>query len=211
MMMKKKYSDDDILKSFQEAPPAVKEILSSTELVDIIFDIVKNNALPTNKAPLIAEYNRNLLLGITSPAEVLGNLIFTGIPAQTAQEILEELNQKVFIPTHEKTLQEKQPTQEQEHVATNTSPTPSSEKYSSVEPEDPPSPPTRENPEPELEPLPPTAPSAPIVATAPDTPSYDSATQEYSPTTPKTNTSQQTIENPPIKKHTADPYRESFD
>ena len=103
-MIKKTYSEDDILQSFQDAPEAVREILSSGELVELIFDMVKENSLPPEKTVLVAGYNRDLLLGLSSPAEVLGNLIFAGIPADKAQKILEELNQKVFIPTREKML-----------------------------------------------------------------------------------------------------------
>lgn len=105
-MIKTTYSEDDILKSFKNAPEAVREILSSGDLVELIFDMVKENSLPAEKTVLVARYNRDLLLGLSSPAEVLGNLIFAGIPADKAQKILEELNQKVFIPTHKKVRDE---------------------------------------------------------------------------------------------------------
>lgn len=118
--MKKEYSKDEILKSFKNAPPAVREMLSGEELSEMLYNLSKENSLSKENMILVAESNRNLLLGLTSPAEVLGNFIFAGIPAEEAQKILEELNQKIFIPTHKKMLL-KETTIEHKQIATNIS------------------------------------------------------------------------------------------
>ncbi len=207
--MNKEYSKDDILKSFKEAPEAVRKMLSSVELADIISEIAEKNSLSDDVMVKIAEYNRNLLLGLTSPAEVLGNFIFAGIPAKAAQEILEELNQKVFIPTHKEVTAGKQPPQEEKHVAIDASQVSDTEKYSEQKPITVNTSPTitHEVSTPKPAPLP-----TMHIQTIPPDASPHKPTQQ-SPSSTPTDQERQTppTENVPIKRHVADPYRESFD
>ncbi len=205
-MMKKTYSEEEILKSFQSAPAPVKEILTSTKLVDLIFDMIKENSLPTNKSILIAQYNRNLLLGLSSPAEVLGNLILSGIPAEKAQKILEELNQKIFIPTREKMLHGNLPGQNIKHeeALTETEGVPHPAEQVATPLQVPPPPAVQHVPA-----LSPTEPHDHV--SVHNIPPQETAT----PATPQTEAPGESPnpakERPPSIGHVTDPYRESFE
>lgn len=132
--MEKEYSQEMILKSFEKAHPAVREILSSIALAELISDIAKRNSLTSDKMVKVAEYNRNLLLGLTSPTKVLENLISIRIPTETSKKILEELNQKVFIPTHEKILHSVQKQENtKQKISTPINPEQNAKKYPTTE------------------------------------------------------------------------------
>jgi len=202
-MMKETYSEEDILKSFQSAPEAVREILSSGELVELIFDMVKENSLPAEKTVLVARYNRNLLLGLDSPAEVLGNLIFAGIPAEKAQKILEELNKKVFIPTRKKMLHGNLPGQNLQQGKSSKEIPKTIERHISPEPT------VRVPPPPVAQhvPPPPTKPDEHVDVN--NIPQKDTA-QNFSPAEAVTETLPLSQKRPSSAGQVTDPYRESF-
>lgn len=198
-MINKKYSDDSVLKIFQDAPSEVRKILSSDELIDFLYNLSKENSLSRENMILVAESNRNLLLGLTSPAEVLGNLIFAGIPAENAQKILEDLNQKIFIPTHKKILAKKE-LSEHEHMSPAI---PNTEK------------PTPYNPPPQTEIQPITQPektisSAPLLELPQiQVESHQSVPQQEQPMIEPKEVKKPVLHTPE-KDYVVDPYRESF-
>jgi hypothetical protein len=94
-------SDEQILSALDTAPAAVREAASSVTTVKLVGSFIQKYGLHVDTVGKIAELNRALLLGFTSPAEFLGELVLAGVDANTARKIIGELNEKIFMPVQQ--------------------------------------------------------------------------------------------------------------
>lgn len=98
----RKYSDQEVIERIQEAPPSVREVVEDLTTVRTIATIGKNYGLHIDQIGVLAELNRNLLIGLVSPREFHRNLLEAGIPDSAARSIMAEINRKIFIPLRDK-------------------------------------------------------------------------------------------------------------
>lgn len=93
-----RYSDEQVIAAIDAAPPLVREVLRDVKTSQTIGSIGTSYHLHIDLIGKLSQLNRDLLIGLTSPAEVLGELIMAGIDTDTAKNILKELNEKIFMP-----------------------------------------------------------------------------------------------------------------
>lgn len=193
---------EKVIAAYQSAPEVVREAFNSEVTSQIILDMKTTHRLHVDVAGTLASEVGYLLLGLRSPAEFFGNLMLSGTDEQTARSIMEEVNNRIFIPLRNQvrskssselvqpyTAQEPAPRPIQQPLA----PTPTIE-YT------PPAPVTLPgSPEPAPMPVPPVSVSAPepVQNTAP--------IQDFSAPIPLQKPEPQ---NPIRKDYGADPYRE---
>lgn len=94
----KKYSDSEILAATKEAPAPVREIVEDVQTAFTIAEIGQRYNFHIDQIGLLAELNRNMLLGLVNPQEFLQELLVAKIPDADAKQIMTEINQKIFVP-----------------------------------------------------------------------------------------------------------------
>src|SRR3989344_1060873 len=98
----KKFTDQELDAALKTAPgPIQKELATGYETANIISAFRSKYNLHIDTVGMIAELNRNMLLGLVNPQEFLQELITAGIPDKDAREIMAEVNQKGFVPLRE--------------------------------------------------------------------------------------------------------------
>lgn len=103
--------------AFNAAPPVVRKYIEDGKLADKVVDIADTYNLHVDAMGSLAELSRNMLIGVASPAEVVGELVLAGIDAETARKILADLNQQVFVPLQERIRNPQPETDEEEDMA----------------------------------------------------------------------------------------------
>src|SRR3989344_1542819 len=99
----KKFSEQEIQAAFRSVPKEVQEALvDGAEIAETLGDIDVQLRLHVDVIGVIAELNRNMLLGLLSPKEFVDELSAHNIDAETARKIVEEVNKRIFIPLREK-------------------------------------------------------------------------------------------------------------
>lgn len=93
-----------VIAAYQQAPEPVREVFSSEVTAGVVADIRTQYRLHVDIAGNIGNEVGYLLLGLRSPAEFLGGLILMGTDEQTARSIVQEINDRVFIPLQQKML-----------------------------------------------------------------------------------------------------------
>lgn len=97
----KKYSDAEIIKMTNDAPKPIREVIENVQTALDIAALGQKRGFHIDKIGMLAELNRNMLLGLVSPQEFLQELVTAGIPDKDAREIMAEISQKIFIPLRE--------------------------------------------------------------------------------------------------------------
>lgn len=93
-----------VIAAYQQAPEPVREVFSSEVTAGVVADIRTQYRLHVDIAGNIGNEVGYLLLGLRSPAEFLGGLILMGTDEQTARSIVQEINDRIFIPLQQKML-----------------------------------------------------------------------------------------------------------
>ncbi len=97
------YSEDEIISALEKAPPAVQDVATSPATARLIATF--GNGLQIDQIGKVAELNRNMLIGLLSPQELLGELTALGIESAQAQKIMSQINQQIFIPLRQQMQQ----------------------------------------------------------------------------------------------------------
>lgn len=96
---------EQIVAAYQNAPETIQETFNSEDTARVIDDIRTKYRLHVDTAGTIGYEVGYLLLGLRSPAEFFGNLMLSGTDEQTARGIMEEINQRIFIPLNQRVRQ----------------------------------------------------------------------------------------------------------
>lgn len=163
----KHFSDIEIEEAFKKVPQFVREELTQGEKIPTaIAGIGKKQSLRIDQIGLLAELNRNMLLGLIDPPGFLQEMLAAGIPHKDAREIMSEINQKIFVPLREE-------------IQKGTAPASPKALQGTAQPPKPPAPPRPTGPWPR-QPQP-SMPRPQVFAPPPQSPRYTSAAESQLP------------------------------
>jgi hypothetical protein len=98
----KHFTDQEIAEALRIAPKTIQDTIFDGQTVAVtVANIGKVQSLHIDQIGIIAELNRNMLLGLVNPQEFLNELIAAKVPEKDAREIMTEINQKIFVPLRE--------------------------------------------------------------------------------------------------------------
>ncbi len=89
---------EKVVAAYQAAPQHVREAFSSEVTSKVVMDMKAKYRLHVDAAGTIGHEVGYLLLGLRSPAEFFGGLMLLGTDEQTARGIMEEINERIFLP-----------------------------------------------------------------------------------------------------------------
>lgn len=93
------YTPDQRYEMFQNLPQDVKEAIGSVEYIQTLSEIEKKYHLHLDQADKLSREIYELMLGITHPQEFVAKVARSlAVPAETAKQIAEEVNTKIFRP-----------------------------------------------------------------------------------------------------------------
>ncbi len=84
------------------APTLVQEAAADSHTNEIVEQIGHTHGLHVDVIGLLADLTRYMLIGYVTPPDALQELQSAGVAEQEARQILNELNQEVFIPLHDR-------------------------------------------------------------------------------------------------------------
>lgn len=95
----KKFTDQEIDAALKAAPKVIQDkIEEPSEIASFIRTLKSKYNLHIDMLEVIAEFTRNMLLGLVNPQQFLDELIAAKIPENNAREIMTEINQQIFVP-----------------------------------------------------------------------------------------------------------------
>jgi hypothetical protein len=100
---------------YGKLPQVLREYLADDDLTTITEQIGKEHQLHVDTIGALYRETTNMLLGIINPTQFVGELKSVGVPEESIGAIVQELNEKVFMPLREKI---KNQTQEPEEEGT---------------------------------------------------------------------------------------------
>ncbi len=94
-------SSDTFGNAFNAAPRPLRSFIIDGKLQEAVKSIVTARKLHVDIGGVLEDGASQMLVGLISPAELLGELILAGVEGETAKTILEDLNTQIFIPIRE--------------------------------------------------------------------------------------------------------------
>ncbi|MFH1178597.1 MAG: hypothetical protein V1711_02665 [bacterium] len=99
----KKFTEQELNAALKASPKVIQnELATGYGTADIIRTFGPKYNLHIDTLGVIAELNRNMLLGLVRPEEFFKELITAGIQDKDVKEIMTEINQKIFVPLRER-------------------------------------------------------------------------------------------------------------
>jgi len=96
------YTKEQLFQKYLAIPDDVKDAMDSIELIDTLDDITSKYKLHIDQRGKLANEVGLFLLGATRSTDFLSHIqTCTGLPVETAGEIVKELNTKIFFPIRE--------------------------------------------------------------------------------------------------------------
>lgn len=93
-----RFNRDQMLKAYRSAPSPIQDTLDGELVEKVVSDIQVRCRLHVDVAENLHDEIRFLLLGLVNPAEFFGSIMLSGTDEQTARSIMEEINNRIFIP-----------------------------------------------------------------------------------------------------------------
>ena len=97
-----KPTQQQVIEAYKRLPPPVQEFLADPDkLARVLTDIRNAHSLHIDVVGQISESIGYLLLGLVGPSEFRDVLKIVGVSEGTANDIINEINQKIFVPLRE--------------------------------------------------------------------------------------------------------------
>lgn len=93
---------EKVLEAYQNAPALVRETFNDPATNAVIANLRSAYQLHVDVSGQLGKSAGYLLLGLISPTEFYGQLVSEGTPPDTANKIVAEINQKIFMPLQQK-------------------------------------------------------------------------------------------------------------
>lgn len=93
-----RYTQEQLLEAFRKAPEPIQEAYGGEVMTKVITDIKTKYRLHVDLVGNIEREVGYLMLGLVSPAEFFGTLMLSGTDEQAARGIMEEVNERIFMP-----------------------------------------------------------------------------------------------------------------
>ncbi len=100
----RQYSDQEVESLVQQLPQPIQDSLTGPDMAMKVANIGSRAGLHIDQIGLLAQLNRNLLLGLVRPPEFLQGLLETGISRENANKVIAEINEKIFTPLHDEVM-----------------------------------------------------------------------------------------------------------
>jgi|GEM_PF-4076334 len=91
-------SHEQYVSTFNSLPIGVRSFIVDGSVAPVVQDLGRTYSLHVDVIGKLEEQATYMLMGLTSPAEVLGMLVLADVPSDVAKAILQELNIRIFIP-----------------------------------------------------------------------------------------------------------------
>jgi hypothetical protein len=91
--------------AYKKLPPVIKEYIAYDELSEITEQVGAKYGLHVDTIGALYRETTNMLLGLENPTQFIGELKSVGIIESLVAPIVQEMNEKVFIPLHTKMQQ----------------------------------------------------------------------------------------------------------
>ena len=96
------YTNEQLLEMYHKLPKDVQEAILSVDTSEAIREIGEKHKLMVDKMGDLADETGLVMLGLTRPGQYVSHLIERlGIDQETAQEITEEVNNRILFPIRE--------------------------------------------------------------------------------------------------------------
>lgn len=206
---------EQVLAAYQRAPQPVRDAFNSEVTANVILDLKTKYRLHVDTAGMLGSEVGYMLLGLRSPAEFFGTLMLSGTDEQTARGIMEEVNERIFMPLKRQIMDSGRAPAPVQSYTEAAAPTPAKEpvvappalEYAPPAPTLPGSPEPAPMPEPVASTPPPMPTPEPAPAPAPPQPVPPPVPASSIPTPPPTPSAPAT-HTIPGKGYAVDPYRE---
>lgn len=104
--MANSFTREQVLEAYKNAPVFVRDAFNAESTTDLLLDIQKRFQIHLDMAGILGKEVGYLLLGLEDPQTFTANLKNAGLPSGVVSTVVAELNQKVFIPIHDKMRKE---------------------------------------------------------------------------------------------------------
>lgn len=94
-------SPDAYAEAYDALPEVIRTYLAEGKIGEIVTDIGAKYSFHVDVVGKLARNASYMLMGLVSPAELLGELVLEGIDSGVAKSVLAELNTRIFIPLRE--------------------------------------------------------------------------------------------------------------
>lgn len=92
-------TQEQYIAAYRSVPTAIQDLLDDGDLIEkVVSDLQVRCRLHADIAGTLEQEIRHLLLGVINPAEFFGSLMLAGTDEQTARSVMEEINNRIFIP-----------------------------------------------------------------------------------------------------------------
>jgi|CXWL01.1.fsa_nt_gi hypothetical protein len=104
------FSKEEVFAAYEAAPIPVRKTFAGEETVAIVLEIQRDYGLHVDTTGMIGKELGYLLLGLTTPSEFHDRLHANGLPAETVNRVINDVNEKIFQPL-QKRMHEERPSE----------------------------------------------------------------------------------------------------
>ena len=95
-------SSDQFRTAYGKLPYPLRDFLAGEDMANIVSEVGAKYGLHVDTIGVVDRETTNMLLGLIDPAQFVTELKSAGIPDTTITPLVQELNEKVFMPLHTK-------------------------------------------------------------------------------------------------------------
>ena len=91
-------SHERYVSTFNSLPPVIRSYIVDGSVAPIIEDIGKKYSFHVDVIGKLEQESTYMLMGLISPAEILGEMVLSNISSDVAKSVLQDLNSRIFTP-----------------------------------------------------------------------------------------------------------------
>lgn len=110
-------SKEQVLAAYRQVPQIVRDAFNAEATTQLVVEIQKQYQLHLDVAGRIGKNLGYLLLGLMTPANFVADLQGMGLPKEIIDELMREINQKIFVPLREAMRKGEGPVGEKKNAA----------------------------------------------------------------------------------------------